>query len=73
MITGTAPIGVISEHPKHHRMITDTAPIYVDRDRAERDRDLADFDRADLDRDLAFVCPNLMIFFLSFVCVLRNE
>ena len=67
MIIGTAPIGVISEHPKHHRVITDTAPICVDRDRTDRDRDLADFDRADLDRDrdrdLAFVCPDLMIFF----------
>ena len=67
MIIGIAPIGVISEHPKHHRVITDTAPICVDRDRTDRDRDLADFDRADLDRDrdrdLAFVCPDLMIFF----------
>ena len=25
------------------------------------------------DRDLAFVCSDLMIFFLGFVCVLRNE
>ena len=53
----------------------DTAPIGVDRDRAIGDLDLADRDRdRDLtDRDLAFVCPDLMIFFLGFVCVLRNE
>ena len=32
VITDTAPIGVISERPKHHHVITDTVLIGVNRD-----------------------------------------
>ena len=62
MITGTATIGV-------DRNLADRDRADQDRyhDRADdRNRDLAHLDRADfdrdLDRDLAFVCPDLMIF-----------
>ena len=65
VITGTAPIGVISEHPKHHRVISGTAPIgaiVTAPIGVDRNRDLPDLDR-DRDHNLAFICLDLMIFF----------
>ena len=65
VITGTTPIDVISEHPKHHRVITGTAPIgaiVTAPIGVDRNRDLPDLDR-DRDRNLAFICSDLMIFF----------
>ena len=54
MITGTATIGVDRDLADRNR---------ADQDRYhDRNRDLANLDRADFDRDLAFVCPDLMIF-----------
>ena len=50
-----------SERERERENDPDTAPIGVDRDLS--DRDLANRDRADRDRNLAYVCPDLMIFF----------
>ena len=68
MITGTATIGVDRDLADRDRADQDR---YHDR-ADDRDRDLAHLDRADFnrdhDRDLAFVCPDLMIFLWVFLC-----
>ena len=58
MITGTATIGVDRDLADRNRADQDR---YHDR-ADDRNRDLANLHRADFDRDLAFVCPDLMIF-----------